>query len=283
VAARLVERDGRIEGVEAIDRDGGRRLTLRARVCVLSGGAIGSPALMLRSGLGARDASGTLGRYLMRHCNAMIGYMFPFRTNPERVNHKQICVTDLYESVREADGTSLGIIQDMVMPPREVVRALGPPGFRWAAALGANNLQSLLCIAEDEPQAENGVTLSPRTDGFDLPVAAVRHEYTKADVRRRSTLVRAARRILRRAGGLVGKVRLIDSFSHAVGTARFSRTPEGGTLSPECRVWAFPNLFVVDGSFMPTSGGVNPSLTITANAFRVAAHIKREFGAIARA
>jgi len=59
VAARLVERDGRIEGVEAIDRDGGRRLTLRARVCVLSGGAIGSPALMLRSGLGARDASGS--------------------------------------------------------------------------------------------------------------------------------------------------------------------------------------------------------------------------------
>ena len=90
--------------------------------------------------------------------------------------------------------------------------------------------------------------------------------------------MRAARRILRRAGGLVGKLRLIDSFSHAVGTARFARTPEEGALSPECRVWALPNLFVVDGSFMPTSGGVNPSLTITANAFRVAGHVRREFG-----
>jgi len=76
-------------------------------------------------------------------------------------------------------------------------------------------------------------------------------------------------------------VRLIDSFSHAVGTARFAATPEEGALSPACRVWAFPNLFVVDGSFMPTSGGVNPSLTITANAFRVAAEMRREFGAIA--
>ena len=76
-------------------------------------------------------------------------------------------------------------------------------------------------------------------------------------------------------------MRLIDTFSHAVGTARFARTPEEGVLSPECRVWGFPNLFVVDGSFMPTSGGVNPSLTITANAFRVAAHIRRDFGAIA--
>ena len=46
-------------------------------------------------------------------------------------------------------------------------------------------------------------------------------------------------------------------------------------------MWALPNLFVVDGSFMPTSGGVNPSLTITANAFRVAGHIKRDFAAIA--
>ena len=139
----------------------------------------------------------------------------------------------------------------------------------------------MLCIAEDEPQKENGVSLSERKDAFDLPVAAVRHEYTAADVRRRDALVRAARRILRRAGGLVGKLRLIDSFSHAVGTARFARTPEEGALSPECRVWALPNLFVVDGSFMPTSGGVNPSLTITANAFRVAGQIKRDFGAIA--
>ena len=284
LATRVVERDGRIVALEAINvdsRDSGRRLTLRARLFVLSGGAIGSPALMLRSGLAARDASGTLGRYLMRHCNAMMGYLFPFRTNPEHVNHKQICITDDYESVRQADGTALGVIQDMCMPPREVVRALGPRGFRWAAAVSAERIQTLLCIAEDEAQADNAVTLSAeRKDAFDLPVANVRHEYTEADTRRRDTLVRTARRVLRRAGGLVGKKRLIDSFSHAVGTARMGATPETGALSPECRVWAYPNLFVVDGSFMPTSGGVNPSLTITANAFRVAAQIRKDFGAL---
>jgi choline dehydrogenase-like flavoprotein len=281
VAARVVERDGRIAALEAIDRDGGRRLTLRARLFVLSGGAIGSAALMLRSGLAARDPSGTLGRYLMRHCNAMIGYLFPFRTNPEHVNHKQICITDGYESVRDADGTALGVIQDMCMPPREVVRALGPRGFRWAAAASAERIQTLLCVAEDDPQADNAVTLSAdRRDGFDLPVANVRHEYTGADTRRRDALVRTARKVLRRAGGLLGKVRLIDSFSHAVGTARMAADPGNGVLSPECRFWAFPNLFVVDGSFMPTSGGVNPSLTITANALRVAASIQADFGAL---
>jgi len=41
-------------------------------------------------------------------------------------------------------------------------------------------------------------------------------------------------------------------------------------LDPDCKAWAFDNLYVTDGSFMPTSGGANPTLTIQANAFRVA-------------
>jgi choline dehydrogenase-like flavoprotein len=285
-ATRLVERDGRIVGLEAADRDGQRRLSLRARLYVLSGGAIGTPALMLGSGLARLDASRALGRYLMRHCNAMIGYVFPFRTNPEQVNHKQICISDLYESVRAEDGTALGVIQDMCMPPREVVRALGPAGFRWAAAASANRIQTLLCIAEDEPQADNCVTLEAgqggqggqdRNASGDPGVPLVRHEYAAGDRRRRDALVRVARRILRRAGGLVGKVRPIDSFSHAVGTARFGRSAADGVLDLDCRFWALSNLFVVDGSFMPTSGGVNPSLTITANALRVAERIAAGF------
>ena len=155
-----------------------------------------------------------------------------------------------------------------------MVRALGPRGFRWAASLSADSIQTLLCVAEDEPRAENRVTLVPdRLDAAGLPVAEVIHDYTDADRRRRDTLVALARRVLRRAGGLVGKVRLIDSFSHAVGTARFSRSRMEGVLDPDCRFWALPNLYVVDGSFMPTSGGVNPSLTITANALRVAGRI----------
>ncbi len=283
VARRLVEREGRVVGLEALDRDGRRKLTLRAKLFVVAGGAIGSAALLLGSGLDRRDDSGTLGRNLMRHCNAMVGYLFPFRTNPERVNHKQICVTDLYESVRERDGTALGVIQDMCMPPREVVRALGPPGFRWAASLAAGSIQTLLCIAEDDARWDNRVTLvQPAADaGDEVPLVRVEHAYTDRDRGRRDTLVGAARKILRRAGGLAGKVRLIDSFSHAVGTARFAADRRQGALDVNCRFWGSPNLYVVDGSFMPSSGGVNPSLTITANALRVAAHLQRAVGELA--
>ena len=53
-------------------------------------------------------------------------------------------------------------------------------------------------------------------------------------------------------------------------TLRSANTPEEGVLDSHCRVWGVDNLFVTDGSFMPTSGGVNPSLTIAANALRIA-------------
>ena len=163
-AARLLMAEGRVVGLEAIDRRGrgrgGRRLVLKARRYLLAAGAIGTPALMLRSGLQAHDASGALGRNLMRHCNGMMGYLFPFRTNPAAVNHKQIGIADFYEEVRGTDGTALGIIQDMCMPPPDVVRELGPPGFRWAAAVSADRLQTLICIAEDDPRPDNRVSLS---------------------------------------------------------------------------------------------------------------------------
>ncbi len=55
------------------------------------------------------------------------------------------------------------------------------------------------------------------------------------------------------------------------GTCRFGRSEADSVLNAECRSHAVANLYVVDGSFMPTSGGVPPTLTIVANAFRVAA------------
>jgi choline dehydrogenase-like flavoprotein len=63
--------------------------------------------------------------------------------------------------------------------------------------------------------------------------------------------------------------------NHILGGARFASTRDLGVLDPNCRVWDSDNLYVTDGSFMPTSGGANPTLTIQANAFRVADHLKQ--------
>jgi choline dehydrogenase-like flavoprotein len=62
--------------------------------------------------------------------------------------------------------------------------------------------------------------------------------------------------------------------NHILGGMRFGTRRDDSVLDPDCRVWDLDNLYVTDGSFMPTSGGANPTLTIQANAFRVADILK---------
>jgi choline dehydrogenase-like flavoprotein len=65
----------------------------------------------------------------------------------------------------------------------------------------------------------------------------------------------------------------IPSFSHAVGTVRIGRHPKTSPLDEFGTFRGLDNLFVADGSALPRSGGVNPSLTISANALRTGHHI----------
>ena len=61
---------------------------------------------------------------------------------------------------------------------------------------------------------------------------------------------------------------------HQNGTIRFGRDPETSVLDVNCKAHDLDNLYVVDGSFFPSSGAVNPALTIMANALRVADHLR---------
>ena len=62
------------------------------------------------------------------------------------------------------------------------------------------------------------------------------------------------------------------------GTCRFGSDPASSVLDRDCRAHTVPNLYVVDGSFMPSIGAVNPTLTIIANALRVGDHIAERVG-----
>jgi choline dehydrogenase-like flavoprotein len=276
IAARLVRRQGRITSVEGIDKTTRQPFSFAARLFVLAGGAIHSPALLLRSGLG----SPLVGRCLMRHCNGVVAGIFPFATNPAQVLHKQLCLTDFYEDHRAQHCAATGIIQDIYTPAPQVIRHFAPFGLKRIAGLVAGHMQNLLCIAEDEPLPENQVTLSVQRDIFGVELVQVQHRYTRADYARRDYLAARARKVLRSAGALLFKTYRVDSFSHAVGSVRFGTSPETSALDPHCRLWETENLFVVDGSFMPTSGGVNPSLTIAANALRVGEYLTKNFDRI---
>jgi choline dehydrogenase-like flavoprotein len=125
-----------------------------------------------------------------------------------------------------------------------------------------------LAMSEDLPNPDSRVTL----DG-----AGLRLDWRRSNWTSHLALVARLKERLRAAGYPVVLSRAFDrrTPSHQCGTVRIGLDPANSPLDPFCRAWDHPNLFVVDASFLPTSAAVNPSLTIAAQALRVADHIAR--------
>lgn len=279
IVDKIKHHEGAVTQIECVSQRDGARHSISAKLFVVSAGTIGSAGILLRSQLDATFPHARLiGKNLMRHANGIVSAIFPFKTNPRQEFHKQVCISHFYEDARSEDGFATGIIQDIYTPQSKVIRHFGPKGLSWIGAALSPFIQNLLCIAEDEPQERNRVFLSSKTDEFGVSLLEIEHSYTKRDEMRRDSLMRHAKQILRKAGGIPCNQMLINTFSHALGTARFGESEQSAALDPNCRFFGLQNLYVVDGSFMPSSAGVNPSLTIVANALKVSKHLttKRE-------
>ncbi len=279
VVTRLAERNGRVAAVECCDRRTGERFRVTARLVVLSAGALGSAHLLLASDLARLNPGGhTIGRYLMRHCSAIsFGY---FRDLPSGGIdfQKQLGINDFYfghPSVKEPVG-KLGSIQQLQSPPVGLVRATFPRPLGRMVSPMLRHATGLLAMAEDQPRYENHVAVDRgRPDRFGLPQLVIRFRHSRRDLRARRALVKVATAVLRKAGASFCYVHRIRTFSHAMGTVRMGDDARRSALDPYCRFRGLENLFVVDGSFMPTSAAVNPSLTIAANALRAGEEITR--------
>ena len=286
VCTRLIHEGPRVVAAEYVDRVTRQRGQLTARHFVLAAGTLATPHLVLTSGLDALNpARQAIGRYLTRHCNAVVLGAFRHPPNPEGAFDKQIAIHDFYHGVprlerRPGDGGDderrsrpLGSIQQLT-PSRGLAQAYLPRGIRAAAALAMPHLSGLLVIAEDEPRRENGVSLDHSVhDEFDLPGLRIEHRYSKGDRAAARELIARAKAVLREAGAWCSIVHRIGTFSHALGTMRMGCNPRSSPLDADGRFRGLDNLYVTDGSALPRSAGVNPSLTIAANALRVGARI----------
>jgi choline dehydrogenase-like flavoprotein len=285
VAVRLVQEGTRVTAVDCVDRVRGTAQRFRAGRVVLAAGALASPHLLLASGLERVNPGGhTVGRYLMRHCNAFVYGLFTSPPNPTGEYHKQLAIHDFYfghPDVRQPVG-KLGNIQQVMAPPASFVRLLLPRPVGAVVAPWVEHGTGLIVIAEDQPQYENRVELDwRRRDRFLLPQLVLSHRYTRRDRAARAALVRAARRILKTAGAIVCVSHAVRTFSHALGTVRMGRDPGSSALDEYGRFRGLDNLYVTDASALPRSAGVNPSLTVAANALRIGEHLASSRGSAA--
>jgi choline dehydrogenase-like flavoprotein len=244
----------------------GRRVAIRARIFVLALNAMLTPALLLRSanaafpdGLG--NSSGAVGRYLMYHVSDTIAVHFDWPRGfiNGLLNHG-LSLNDLYVH----GGMKLGNIHAHAIVNSALRDATHSPDAAGTAVFHT--------IVEDFPSADNRVTLARDSDD------GVHWHYDVSDeLRMRSELLVNAFADALRPKGRVKKLEpsCILNMGHVCGTCRFGTDPHTSVLAADNRIHDLDNAYVVDASFFPSSGGMNPSLTIVANSLRVSALIAR--------
>jgi len=279
----------------------GRDILLRGKQIVLAAGALQTPNLLLRSASidwpnGVANSSGMVGRNLMRHC-IDIYLIQTSRSDRGRSfdnRFKEFAFNDFYC----VDGVKLGSVQSFGrLPPGQMLFGSlkqdikdGPvPWMAGAFGLTSAVFQPFLqrmvdqsiAIAttmEDLPYLHNRVL--PALD--DAP-EAVRISYNLHDSeKKRVALFRKmmARTLKSLHWRLIKQAENNQRIAHVCGTCRFGQDPQTSVLDPNNRCHDLENLYVVDSSFFPSSGGTNPGLTIAANALRVADHMLSSYPAL---
>src|SRR5271165_5371116 len=260
----LLELDGkRVRGVEYVQ--GGETRTLTAKLVAVCAGAVNSAVLLLQSREGGlANSSDAVGRHFMNH-NASAVLAIDPRTINDSVYQKTLGVNDFYLDDGRG-GPRLGNVQLLGRVTGPILKANIASAPEWALNALSRRSVDWYAMSEDLPNPESRVTV----DG-----GRIRLDWKRSNWTTHEMLVKTFKERLRSAGYPIVLSRPFDrrTPSHQCGTVRIGGDPATSPLDPFCRAWDHPNLFVVDASFLPTSAAVNPSLTIAAQALRVADHI----------
>ncbi|OYN75036.1 GMC oxidoreductase [Mycolicibacterium sphagni] len=263
------------------------QLTLRAKVVVLAAGALATPVLLLnsRSGdwpRGLANGSDWVGRNLMRHLLDPVE-IWPQTDSTITAANKEIGLNDFYFYEGQKYGTvqSFGAIPPMEWllnrpgPQGRALRLMRPAVRRVYEKFFTGGL-ILAAMMEDLPYLDNRVLLSdhPGSDGRQR--MRMQYRLHANELERHSAFLRLFKGVLEpfRTRGL-GSGKENSNMGHVCGTCRFGADPTTSVLDPQNRAHEVDNLYVVDTSFFPSSAGLNPSLTVAANALRVAEHVNQ--------
>ncbi|MDX2524474.1 GMC oxidoreductase [Streptomyces europaeiscabiei] len=254
-----------------------------ADIVVVAAGAVNSAALLLRSAGdkhpgGLANSSDVVGRHYMRHNNLALMAVSK-EPNPTRFQ-KTLALNDWYLGADDWE-YPLGGIQMLGKSDADQIHGEAP---RWAGAVTpdmpfevlAHHAVDFWLCGEDLPLPESRVTLD-KDDGIHLALDEKNN-------------VAGLKRLQHKLQGMLGHLGMhehhllshsiylhkgmpIGATAHQAGTVRFGDDPKSSALDVNCKAHDLDNLYVVDTSFFPSIGAVNPSLTAIANALRVGDHI----------
>jgi choline dehydrogenase-like flavoprotein len=272
----LTDSTGRV--VETVVADvGGEAEEFRADVIVLSAGAVNSAKLLLASASdkhprGLANGSDQVGRNYMCH-NARAYLALSVNPNDTRFQ-KTLGLHDYYFGDDDF-GFPMGSVQLVGRSSEAMYRGERVLESRLAPMFGMDEIAEravdFWLSVEDLPRPGNRVTLNGAGDvvlsytpNNQLPMEQLYHRVK----RHLSQLGMLAHHLIPRDAYMKTRTRLA-SCAHQAGTVRFGTDPESSVLDADCKAHELDNLYVVDTSFFPGIGAVNPALTAMANALRV--------------
>lgn len=280
---RLEAGSTRVTGV--VCRHRGETIRLHGSVVILAAGALYTPAILLASASaewpeGLANRSGLVGRNLMRHFVDLYVLRSGLKGGGDG-RWKELAFNDYC-----LDRTRLGSVQSFgaLPPPELLVETLqhdlrqGPiplagslftlfkPPVRAYLRRALSGNPIMASILEDLPYRDNRLELDPATGRLNLYYAI--HARDQERIVQMRAKLRALFRPFRPM--FLPQAENNERLAHVCGTCRFGDDPASSVLDADNRAHGIDNLYVVDASFFPTSGGINPALTIAANALRVA-------------
>jgi choline dehydrogenase-like flavoprotein len=281
-ATRLLTSPSGREVTGVVVERGGKEEIFHADVVVVACGAINSAALLLRSvsdrhPRGLANGSDVVGRHYMGHVNAVL--MALSRHPNPTVFQKTLALNDFYFGSPDFQ-YPMGHISFVGKLDAATLSAGAPPvvpGFTLDVM--AKHSLDFWLTSEDLPDPANRVTIG--RDG--KIVLSYEPNNLEGHVRLAKVLkgllkeIEAAEHLIP-TNFFVGQRIPLAGVAHQNGTIRFGSDPQRSALDRNCKAWEVDNLYVVDGSFFPSSGAVNPALTIIANALRVGDHLKERLG-----
>ncbi|MDQ2755184.1 MAG: GMC family oxidoreductase [Actinomycetota bacterium] len=269
------ERTGRATGVHYV-RDGVSRFQ-RARIVAIAGYSIETPRLLLNSACdlfpdGLCNDFDQVGRYLMvqgapQTAGRFDGEVRMYKAPPPEVSTEAFYETDPAKSYKR--GFSIQTVSPLPITWAEHVAAQG----HWGADLREYmsdyvHWSCLGALCEFVAQPDNRVTLAQEKDRHGLPVANFSYSQCANDTALMEAAQGVMEDILHAAGA--DEVITIQRYAHLVGGARMAADEQHGVVDANCRTFAVPNLYITDGSVLPTQGSANPALTIMSVAARAA-------------
>lgn len=285
---RVVRLDADRTGVrQVICEHRSSTLALKATVVVLAAGALATPVLLLnsRSGdwpRGVANGSDWVGRNLMRHLLDTIE-VWPQQDGRITAANKEIGLNDFYFW----EGQKYGTVQSFgAIPPMEWLtnrpgwrgkglRAMSPAVRRIYRRFFTGGL-ALAAMTEDLPYLDNRVLPCDRPGVDGRQRLRMHYRVHAGEIERRAVFLRQLKEVLTPFRTItLGSGTNNANLGHVCGTCRFGTDPATSVLDAHNRAHELDNLYVVDTSFFPSSAGLNPSLTVAANALRVAAHVNQ--------